>query len=285
MAAPRRIAALAAALAAAAPALATEKLYSPGFADLPGVCLHYIDTGGAGAPLILLHANTGAVDSWEPQIEPFAVAGYRVIAFDRRGWGQSLAVAATGAQPGSIAGDLDALADHLRLEKFHLLGVAGGGFAALDYAAWKPRRLLSVIAAATSAQLAEKEIDEFRARIEFEGFRALPAHVREISPSYRGANPEGVARWIAIDDGARQKDAPFQPLRTPNTYAKLAGIKVPALVIAGGADAVSPPSMMRLWAAKIKGAEFALVPEAGHAVSWEQPEAFNALALTFLSKH
>ncbi len=247
--------------------------------------MRYIDTGGAGDPVVLLHANTGAVEAWEPQIGPFAAAGHRVIAFDRRGWGASLADPATGAQPGSIAGDLDALADVLRLETFHLVGVAGGGFAALDYAAWKPSRLRSLVAAATSAQLAEKEIDAFRLRIEFEGFRKLPPHHREIGASYRGGNPAGVARWMEIDHHAQQEGAPAQPLRTPNTYAKLATIRTPTLVVAGCSDAVSPPSMMRLWAAKIPGAEFALVPEAGHAVSWEQPEAFNALVLGFLARH
>ncbi len=254
------------------------------FADLPGVKLHYIDTGGDGAPLVLLHANTGAVEAWAPQIQPFARAGYRVIAFDRRGWGRSVAQPGTGAQSGTLADDLNAFVDALNIDRFHLLGVAGGGFSAHDNAAWKPARLHSRVAAATSAQLAEKEIDDFRLRIEFEGFRKLPPHHREIGPSYRGANPEGVKRWIEIDHHAQQPGAKLQPLRTPNTYAKLATITTPTLVIAGGADAVSPPSMMRLWAAKIRGAEFALVPEAGHAVSWEQPEAFNELVLAFLAK-
>ena len=257
----------------------------PQFADLPGVRLRFIDTGGPGAPVVLLHANTGTLESWVPQVEPFRAASLRVIAFDRRGWGESFPAPATGPQPGTIAGDLDALADFLRLEKFHLVGVAGGGFAALDYAAWKPARLRGLVAATTSAQLAEPEIDAFRLRIEFAGFRQLPPHHREIGPSYRGGEPEGVARWMQIDHRAQQKGAPAQPLRSPNTYAKLATIATPTLVVAGCADAVSPPSMMRLWAAKIPGAEFALVPEAGHAVSWEQPEAFNRLVLDFLARH
>ena len=96
-------------------------------ADLPGVKLWFTDTGGSGAPIVLLHPNTGTVEIWQPQIAALAAAGYRVIAFDRKGWGKSLADPASGPQPGSIAGDLDALADHLKLEKFHLLGVAGGG--------------------------------------------------------------------------------------------------------------------------------------------------------------
>jgi pimeloyl-ACP methyl ester carboxylesterase len=76
--------------------------------------------------------------TWEPQATAFAREGYRVISFDRRGWGKSLADPATGPQPGSVAGDLDALANHLGLDKFHLVGVAGGGFVSLDYAAWGP---------------------------------------------------------------------------------------------------------------------------------------------------
>ena len=255
------------------------------FAELEGVTLRYVDTGGAGPALVLLHANTGSVEAWEPQIAAFANAGLRVIAFDRRGWGKSFANADTGPQPSSAAEDIEALADHLALAEFHLAGVAGGGFCALDYAAWKPGRLRSLTAAATSAQLSESEIAAYRRRIEFDGFRALPPHHREISASYRGGNPQGVARWIEIDHASQQKAAPAQPLRTPNTYAKLAEISTPTLVIAGCADAVSPPSMMRLWAAKSPNAQFALVPEAGHAVSWEQPEAFNKLLLAFVAEH
>src|SRR5450432_3140939 len=96
------------------------------YAELPGVKMWFTDTGGPGPPLVLLHANTGNSAVWEPQVGAFARAGYRVIAFDRRGWGKSIANPATGPQPGTIAGDLDALADHLKLDSFNLLGVAGG---------------------------------------------------------------------------------------------------------------------------------------------------------------
>jgi pimeloyl-ACP methyl ester carboxylesterase len=125
------------------------------FAQLSGVTLWFTDTGGNGVPLVLLHANTGTSAAWEPQVDAFARAGYRVIAFDRRGWGRSIAVADTGPQPGSIAGDLDALASHLKLDKFHLLGVAGGGFASLDYAAWHPESLRSLIVAASTGQISD----------------------------------------------------------------------------------------------------------------------------------
>jgi pimeloyl-ACP methyl ester carboxylesterase len=109
------------------------------YADLAGVKLWFTDGGGAGTPVVLLHANTGTSASWTAQAAEFSREGFRVIAFDRRGWGKSTAAPAAGQQPGTIAGDLHALADYLKLDKFHLVGVAGGGFAGRKLASMSPR--------------------------------------------------------------------------------------------------------------------------------------------------
>jgi pimeloyl-ACP methyl ester carboxylesterase len=255
------------------------------YAELPGVKLWFTDSGGTGAPLVLLHSNTGTSAVWQSQIDVFSPAGYRVIAFDRRGWGKSIANPATGPQPGTIAGDLDALADNLKLDRFHLLGVAGGGFAALDYAAWRPERLRSLVIGASTGQVPEKEMADFRARVEIPELRKQPAVYLEVGPSYRGANPEGTRRWIEIDEHSRQPGAPDQPLRTPNTFAKIASIPTPSLIIAADADLLAPPAMMRIWAAHVKNHEWAIVPDSGHAVAWEQPEIFNEKVLGFISRY
>jgi len=253
---------------------------------LPGVNLWFVDTGGEGVPAVLLHPNTGTVEIWEPQIGALRAAGYRVIAFDRRGWGKSVPAPDSGPQPGSIAGDLDALADHLALDTFHLIGVAGGGFIALDYAAWRPARLQSLIVGASTGAIADPEIADFIARIAIPEIRKQPPHFREIGPSYRGANPEGVKRWIEIDAHARQDGAGFQPqLRTPNTYAKIATIPTPSLVIAADADLLAPPALMRLWARALQNHEWAEIHDAGHAMAWEQPGAFNDKVLDFIRRH
>lgn len=84
----------------------TQNQQFAGYADLPGVRLWYTDSGGSGVPMMLLHANTGNADSWRYNIPGFVEAGYRVIAFDRRGWGRSTANSDTGPQPGTIAEDL-----------------------------------------------------------------------------------------------------------------------------------------------------------------------------------
>ncbi len=256
-----------------------------GYADLPGVKLWFTDTGGDGVPIVLLHANTGTSESWEAQAAAFAGQGYRVIAFDRRGWGRSLADPATGPQPGSVAGDLDALADHLKLGKFHLVGVAGGGFVAIDYAAWQPERLRTLVVAASTGQFSEQEMRDITARIEIPELRKQGAVYREVGPSYRGANPDGTKRWIDIEEHARQPGAPAQPLRTPNTFAKLAAVTLPVLVIAADADLLAPPALMRTWAARLKSHEWATVPDSGHAISWEHPDVFNESVLAFVKRH
>jgi pimeloyl-ACP methyl ester carboxylesterase len=251
-------------------------------ASLPGVRLWFTDTGGKGEPVVLLHANTGTSEIWEPQIEALSKAGYRAIAFDRRGWGRSQADPATGPQPGHTSEDLHALADFLSLRRFHLLGVAGGGFVALDYAAWHPDRLASLIVGASTGAVSDKEIQDIIARIEIPGIRALPGHFREVGASYRGTNPEGTKRWLEIEEHARQPNAPTQPLRSPNTFAKLATITTRTLVIAADADLLAPPALMKIWARHVKGAQWTTVADAGHAVTWEQPAAFNDIVLRFL---
>jgi pimeloyl-ACP methyl ester carboxylesterase len=247
--------------------------------------LWFTDTGGTGIPIVLLHANTGTSESWEPQTSAFAREGYRVIAFDRRGWGKSLADAATGPQPGSVAGDLDALADYLKLDKFHLVGVAGGGFVSIDYATWRPERLRSLVVAASTGQFAEEEMRDFTARVEIPELRKQAAVYREVGPSYRGANPEGTKRWIEIDEHAQKPGARAQPLRSPNTFAKLASVDMPVLVMAADADLLAPPSLMRAWAAHLRNYEWAVVPDSGHAIAWEHPDIFNEKVLAFVKRH
>ena len=259
---------------------------SGAYAALPGVRLWVVDTGGAGVPVVLLHPNTSTVEIWQPQIAALSDAGYRVVAFDRRGWGKSVPAPETGPQPGSIAGDLDALVEHLKLDNFHLVGVAGGGFIALDYAAWRPQRLRSLIVGASTGAIADREVADFIARIAIPDIRKQSAHYREIGASYRGANPDGVKRWIEIDEHARQPGAGFQPqLRTPNTLAKIATIPTPTLVIAADADLLAPPALMRLWARYLQNHEWAAIPDAGHAMAWERPGTFNDIVLDFLRRH
>ena len=256
-----------------------------GYADLPGVRLWYTDSGGSGVPVVLLHANTGNADGWQYNIPGLVEAGYRVIAFDRRGWGRSRANADSGAQPGTIAEDLHALMEYLKIDRFHLVGVAGGGFAAYDYVLWHPERLRSLVVAASGGAIVDEELSKLREKTTLPGFRSWPPEFREVSMGYMATNPEGLRRWLEIHNNSQQKGAKAQPQRTTITFDKLATIRVPTLLMPGDQDLQAPPWVMRRQLARIAGAEFIVLPEASHSINWEQPEAFNRNVLEFIRKH
>jgi pimeloyl-ACP methyl ester carboxylesterase len=67
--------------------------------------------------------------------------------------------------------------------------------------------------------------------------------------------------------------------------AKIATIPTATLIIAADADLLAPPALMRIWAAHMKNCEWAAIHDAGHALAWEQPGAFNDKVLDFLRRH
>lgn len=254
------------------------------FVDVPNARLFVTDTGGPGIPVVLLHPTTGTSDIFEPVLPAFTQAGFRVITLDKPGWGRSEVRA--GQAPVSLAEDLDALFTQLNLPRVHLVGVANGGYAALDFAAWRPERVASLVLSNTGLGLkGDPDGEAFRRNAAIPGFDKLPAEIREMSPTYRGLHPDGVARWKAIEAQAARPGAVEPPMRTPNTLEKVAGLRMKLLVIAGDVDLTTPSGAIRLWAKHLTVPyDFVLVPEAGHALSWEQPEAFAGTVIGFLKK-
>jgi pimeloyl-ACP methyl ester carboxylesterase len=256
------------------------------YAALPGVRLCYRDSGGSGVPIVLLHAATGSSSVWQYQVSALAAAGFRVIAFDRRGFGRTT-IAPGGVQPGTGADDLHALMNFLHVDRFHILGTAAGGFVALDYALSFPQRLRSLVVANSIGGVQDEEYLALGRRIRPPEFSALPADVRELGPSYRAENPDGTRRWMELEKLSRAGGTPppAQTMRNHVTFALLQTIKTPTLLLTGGADLFAPPPVMQLFVKRIKGAEAVVVPEAGHSTYWEQPEAFNNAVLEFIRKH
>jgi len=256
------------------------------YAIVPGARIFYRDTGGGGEPVILLHAATGSSRVWEYQIPAFAAAGYRVIAFDRRGWGRT-AINSAESQPGTAADDLLGLLDQLGLDRVHLVGTAAGASVALDFALSYPRRVRRLVIANAIGGVQDAEYLELGRRIRPPQFDALPPEFRELGPSYRASNAAGTQRWVELEKMSRPPGPPAAPqsLRNRMTFALLGTIKAPTLLVTGDADFYAPPPVLQLFAARIKGSETAIVPEAGHSTYWEQPELFNRAVLNFLGKH
>ncbi|MFQ6028918.1 MAG: alpha/beta fold hydrolase [Dehalococcoidia bacterium] len=253
------------------------------YVELPGVNLFYQDTAGTGVPVVLLHAASGTSDSWVHQVPAFTDAGYRCISYDRRCWGRSRP-APTGEQPGYSSVDLLGLADHLGLDRFHLVAVAAGAVVGLDFSLLHPQRVRSLVVADSGARVQEPDYQEVQRRLRPPEIDELPIHLRELGASYRGTNAEGTRRWREIEQASLQDGihGTAQPLHQPMSYARLETLRVPVLLIGGEADLLSPPALMRMMADHIPGGQFLSVPEAGHAAFWEQPEVWNRLVLDFI---
>jgi pimeloyl-ACP methyl ester carboxylesterase len=256
-----------------------------GFAPVPGARLFYTDSGGSGVPIVLMHAATGSVRAWEHQTPAFTRAGFRVIAFDRRGWGRT--TSEPGAASGTAADDLIALMDYLHVDRFHLVGTAAGGFVTFDTALSYPARLRSIVVANSIGGVQDESFVELGRRLRPPEFTAMPPELREVSPSYRSGNPDGTRRWAELEKASRPPGpvASAQPLKNRITFAGLERITVPVLLLTGDADMFAPPPVLKMFAEHIKTAQTVIVPEAGHSTYWEQPEVFNRAVLSFIRKH
>jgi pimeloyl-ACP methyl ester carboxylesterase len=205
---------------------------------------------------------------WENQIPAFTGAGYRFISYDRRG-------------EGSAIDDLEALAGHLHLERFHLVGTAAGGIVAVDYALSFAQRLRSLVVANSIVGVQDEDYLEMTRRLRpAPDFGAIPAEIRELGPSYRAINASGTLRWKEL----AQHVTP-QATKNRITFAALETIKTPVLLLTGDADLYTPPSVLRLLAERFPNCESAVIPECGHSAFWEQPETFNRVVLDFITKH
>jgi pimeloyl-ACP methyl ester carboxylesterase len=241
------------------------------------------DTGGDGEAVVLLHPGSGSGESWPYQQPVLARAGFRVVGYSRRGAYGS--VAGTRAESDTASGDLDTLADHLGLDRFHVDGSAAGGPLAIDYALAHGDRLLSLTVSGSIMGIQDAEYLALTSALQPDPFGDMPVEFKELGPSYRGGDPDGVAAWLEIHERARTADAFPQSLANTITWAALETIDLPVQLITGDADLYSPPSVMRLNAQHLADVETHVVAEAGHNPHWEQPDAWNRLLIRFMRRH
>jgi len=254
-----------------------------GIAKLPGTSLWYWDTQGDGPIVVLLHAASGSGAFWGYQQPVLAKAGYRVISYSRRGYLRSHP--GDTNDPGVASEDLQNLLQFLGVDRFHVVGLAAGGIVATDYALSHPERLNSLTLTSTIMGVSDKSYLDLCSIFRPAFFAQLPKDFQELSASYRAGNPQGAAAWSALEKTSMIGQRFNQKNANVITWAKVEMIKVPTLLMTGDSDLWTPPSILRLQASHMKHAEVKVIAEAGHAPSWEQPEAFNAALLDFLGRH
>jgi pimeloyl-ACP methyl ester carboxylesterase len=253
-----------------------------GYAQLKDTKLFYWDTGGEGQPIILLHPNSGSALIWAYQQPVFAKAGYRVIAYSRRGYYNSAPI--VEGKSGNAADDLLEFINLLGIRKFHAVAAASGGSTAAEFAATYPDRLFSLTVSSNTFGIRSGPISKAAQSIRPKNWDDIPSDVQEVGASYRAANPEGLKLWIELEHKAWVGSVRGQG-RREMTEAKLEQLKVPVLLISGAADLLTPPSISRMLQSKIPNSELVVAPESGHSVYWEQPDVFNKAVLNFIGQH
>ncbi|MDG2283957.1 MAG: alpha/beta hydrolase [Alphaproteobacteria bacterium] len=253
-----------------------------GYADLPDARPWYWDTGGDGPPLVLCHPASQGCGVWENQRDIFAAAGYRVIAYSRRGHHPTDTGPAD--HPGTTVDDLAHLLTWLKIERAFILGAAAGGITALGFTCRFPDQVLGLVLAGTIFAPNEDDWRAMHARLDIASVRGVAStEFLELGPAYRASNPEGVAKFAALSELAITGKGTFtQPTGATVTWKSLENLGIPVLLLTGEADLFSPPPMQHLVAQHLAHHELVTLPATGHAPYWEAPDLFNAAVLGFL---
>jgi pimeloyl-ACP methyl ester carboxylesterase len=249
----------------------------------------WVERQGTGPDVLLIAGLGDPAEVWQFQLDGLADR-YRLTAYDNRGMGRT----PLPAEPFSVAtmaDDAAALLRALDVPAAHVAGFSGGSAIAQELALRHPGLVRSLVLDSTWARADAY----FRAALKF--WRWLP----EAAPSER-AFLEAFYLWIytprAHEDGTVEKlieqvlTFPHQPsveaiqrtidvLLDHDTAARLSQIAVPALVLAGGLDRVTPPRYGRAVADAIPGARFEVLAEEAHQPFQEIPDLFNATVDTF----
>jgi pimeloyl-ACP methyl ester carboxylesterase len=240
---------------------------------MPTVRANGLDVGydvlGAGPPLLMLHSasSLGRVD-FAAQLPVFS-RGFRVYLPDARGHGRTRWNVADGFSQEMLTEDVEAFADALGVETFHLLGFSMGAMTALHFGARRPERLRTLV---VTAIVPEREP---RASV---GRRAMdPERLEREQPRWveklRSFHDEvqGAEAWRALL-GAIAADVASQPLLGPGD---LRGIGTPSLVIAGDRDPFAPVDEAWQLSRQLGDGRLMIVPDCGHEVPALKPLLFN----------
>jgi pimeloyl-ACP methyl ester carboxylesterase len=274
-------------VAAALPAAAQTPVDS---FDSKGVAIHYLDEG-RGTPVVLLHGLTGSAERhWQAPgvIQALETAGYRAIAMDCRGHGQSGKPHDAAAYGFEMVADVIRLLDHLRIDRAHVVGYSMGGAIAGQLLIGHPGRLLTVTLLGAGWEGEDPAPLRTQLSALADGFARKDASflIRGVtSGDQKGPTDSEVAALnaslFARNDHEALAAATRGLLPLYNVPEKtLRAATVPVLAIVGELDR-SVVSVDRM-AGVVRGLEVVKIPGATHASS-VKPAAAPLVA--FLDKH
>jgi len=281
----------------------TEVTASKGL--LTSVNLHVEDSGGTGRPVVLIHGWPLSGESWNEQTGPLAAAGYRVVTYDRRGFGSSdkpKGIGTAGYDYDTLADDLHAVLTELDLNDVTLVGFSMGGGEVARYATKHGlERVHSVVFAGAVPPYLAKSDDNPDGPLDADtaaGFEAGVKNDREkffdqFFVTFFSANGE-----LAVLETQRQEAMALErqadhraelgclnAFGTTDFRDDLPNVTVPTLVIHGDSDAIVPfEGSGRRTHAAIAGSELVVVAGGPHGFNVSHAGEFNENLIAFLAK-
>jgi non-heme chloroperoxidase len=261
----------------------------------------YYEDHGSGNPVVLIHGYPLSGVSWEKQAAALLNAGYRVITYDRRGFGKS-SQPTTGYNYDTFAGDLHNLVSELELSDFTLVGFSMGGGEVARYIAKYGSKGVSkavIISGVPPYLLKTADNPEGVDASVFAGIEQAVAADRyafftaffqnfyntDVNLGKRVSEQAVQASWNVAAGCSATASLACVPTWHEDFRADLDRFNVPTLVIHGDADRILPITAAGLRTAKlIKGARLIVIKDGPHCITWTHAEEVNAELLSFLGE-
>lgn len=270
--------------------------------ETPGqpVHLHIDDTGGQGRPVVLIHGWPLSGASWSGQLAPLREAGYRVITYDRRGFGESDAPS-SGYDYDTLADDLQYVLQSLDVRDATLVGFSMGGGEVARYASRHGLdRIRSIVFAAAVPPYLLQGPDNPDGPLDEASYRGMRQGLEQDRDGFLDGFVTGffsVTNELKVTEAqrqetlrlARQSDqgaalATMDSWATTDFRRDLAANTVPTLVIHGDGDGTVPleGSAQRTHEA-LADSELVVIRDAPHGLNVSHAERFNEALLGFLA--
>jgi pimeloyl-ACP methyl ester carboxylesterase len=259
----------------------------------------YYEDHGSGKPVVLIHGYPLSGTSWEKQVPVLQDADYRVITYDRRGFGKS-SQPTTGYNYDTFAEDLHKLVTQLGLRDLTLVGFSMGGGEVARYLGKYGSNGVSkavIISGVPPYLLKTEDNPEGVDAGVFAGIEKAVAADRyafftgffqnfyntDLLLGKRVSEQAVQASWNIAASASAAASLACVPAWHEDFREDLARIDVPTLVIHGDADRILPITASGLRTAKlIKGARLLEVKDGPHCIPWTHAEEVNAELLSFL---
>jgi non-heme chloroperoxidase len=249
----------------------------------------YYEDHGAGPAVVLVHGFPTSSRSWEKQIVALYRAGFRVVAYDRRGFGQS-SMPAFGYDYNTLTNDLHALIDILELRDVTLVGFGmGAGEVARYFGRYGSDgvRRAAFISSITPAFASDK-LEHLQSEIENDRFAFARRFIANTYTVDSGNGPDVSSEVLARDFAIAANTSPIAMHDCIAAWRDdfrndLALINVPALIIHGDRDHIAPfATTGNRMSSSLDLSTLALIEGAPHACTWTHSALVNAALLNFL---